>query len=164
MKLKKFIASLLVMSMVLSMTVACEQGPNNSLFSKQNIGTLAGAAGGAWLGSNVGGGKGKIVGIAAGTLLGAALGNSIGASLDKADMNYHNQASQSALENAPVGKAKSWSNPDSGHSGTITPTKTFQEGGTYCREYSQTINIGGKQQEGYGVACRQPDGSWKVKE
>lgn len=159
MKLKKIIASLII----LSMTVACQQGPNDSLFSKQNIGALTGAAGGAWLGSNVGKGKGQIVGIAAGTLLGAALGSSIGASLDKADLAYHNKASQAALENAPTGKAKSWSNPDSGHSGTITPTRTFQSDGTYCREYRQTINVGGKQEEGYGQACRQPDGSWKIK-
>ena len=160
MNLKKFIAAL----MILSITAACEQGPNNSLFSKQNIGTLTGAAGGAWLGSNVGGGKGKIVGIAAGTLLGAALGSSIGASLDKADMGYYHQTSQNALENVPVGQSTAWSNPDNGHSGSITPTKTYQSDGTYCREYRQTINIGGKQQEGFGTACRQPDGSWKIKE
>ena len=158
--LKKFIATL----MILSMTAACEQGPNRDLFSKENIGTLTGAAGGAWVGSNVGKGKGQVVGIAAGTLLGAMLGKSIGASLDKADMAYYHQTSQSALETAPVGQAQAWSNPDNGHSGTITPTKTYQENGTYCREYNQTINIGGKVEKAYGTACRQPDGSWKVKE
>ena len=160
MNLKKFIAAL----MILSMTAACEQGPNGDVFSKANIGTLAGAGAGAWLGSNVGGGKGKIVGIAAGTLLGAALGHSIGTSLDKADMGYYHQTSQNALENAPVGQTSSWSNPDNGHSGTVTPTKTFQSDGTYCREYRQTVNVGGKQQEAYGSACRQPDGTWKIKE
>ncbi len=160
MNLKKFIAVL----MVLSITVACTQGPNGSLFSKQNIGTLAGAVGGAAIGSNVGKGKGNIVGIAMGTLLGAAIGSSIGASLDKADMGYYHQTSQNALENAPIGQTTSWSNPDNGNSGTVTPTKTFQSEGTYCREYNQTVNVGGKQQQAYGTACRQPDGSWKIKE
>lgn len=160
MNLKKIIASLLI----LSITAACQQGPNDSIFSKQNIGTAAGAVGGAWIGSNVGKGKGNIVGIAAGTLLGAALGNSIGSSLDKADMNYYHQTSQNTLENLPTGKAGSWQNPDNGHSGTITPTKTFETNGTYCREYRQTVNVGGKQQEAYGTACRQPDGSWKIKD
>lgn len=160
MNLKKIIASLLI----LSITAACQQGPNDSLFSKQNIGTLAGAAGGAWVGSNVGKGKGNIVGIAAGTLLGAALGNSIGASLDRADMNYYHQTSQNTLENLPTGKTGSWQNPDNGHSGTITPVKTYESSGTYCREYRQTVNVGGKQQEAYGTACRQPDGSWKIKD
>lgn len=158
--LKKFISAL----MILSLTAACEQGPNGNLLSKENIGTLAGAAGGAAIGSNVGKGKGQIVGIAAGTLLGAMLGKSIGASLDKADMQYLHQTSQSTLESAPTGKAASWSNPDTGNSGTITPTKTYQQAGAYCREYRQTVNVGGKQQEAYGNACRQPDGTWKIQE
>ncbi len=161
MKLKKIIAAL----MIVSMTAACQQqGGGNNLFSKENIGTLTGAAGGAWAGSNVGKGKGQIVGIAAGTLLGAVIGKSIGSSLDKADMAYYHQTSQNSLENAPVGQTSSWVNPDTGHSGTVTPTKTFQSNGTYCREYRQTVNIGGKQEQAYGTACRQPDGSWQIKE
>ena len=32
----------------------------------------------------------------------------------------------------------------------------------YCREFTQTISIGGKIQQGYGTSCRQPDGSWKI--
>lgn len=31
----------------------------------------------------------------------------------------------------------------------------------YCREYTKTIYIGGKAQEGYGSACMKPDGSWE---
>jgi surface antigen len=149
---------------LLLLTTACEQSPNSSPFSKANIGGLTGAAGGAWIGSNVGGGKGKIVSIAAGTLLGAFLGHSIGASLDKADLEYYHQTSQNALETAPTGQVIAWNNPDSGHSGTITPTRTFQSGSQFCREYSQTVNVGGKKQQAYGTACRQPDGSWKVRE
>lgn len=32
----------------------------------------------------------------------------------------------------------------------------------YCREYQQTITIEGRTQQGYGTACLQPDGSWKL--
>lgn len=32
----------------------------------------------------------------------------------------------------------------------------------YCREYTRTIYVGGKPQEGYGTACLQPDGSWQI--
>lgn len=35
-------------------------------------------------------------------------------------------------------------------------------GGEYCREYTQTVTIGGKTQKGYGTACLQPDGSWRM--
>jgi surface antigen len=34
--------------------------------------------------------------------------------------------------------------------------------GTYCREYQQEITVGGKEQQSYGTACRQPDGTWKI--
>lgn len=32
----------------------------------------------------------------------------------------------------------------------------------YCREYSQSVSIGGQRQSTYGMACMQPDGSWQV--
>lgn len=32
----------------------------------------------------------------------------------------------------------------------------------YCREQVQHIRIGNRIQEGYGTACLQPDGSWKL--
>lgn len=34
--------------------------------------------------------------------------------------------------------------------------------GQYCREYNALIFVGGQKQSGYGTACYQPDGSWKV--
>lgn len=162
MKLQKFIA-IAITGTLLS---ACQQGPGGqqgNIFTKENIGTAAGAVGGAWAGSNVGKGKGQIVGIAAGTLLGAFVGKSIGASLDRADMAYYDRTSQQSLETAKTGQTSNWSNPDSGNSGTITPTKTFRaDNGSYCREYQQSITVGGKTEEAFGTACRQPDGSWKV--
>jgi len=159
-KLKKFLAC----AAMVAVLGACQNtGGSDSIFSKENIGTGLGAVGGAWAGSNVGKGKGQIVGIAAGTLLGAAIGNSVGASLDRADMAYYNRTSQSALEASKTGATSSWSNPDSGNSGTITPTRTYQaSGGSYCREYTQTINVGGRTEQGHGTACRQPDGTWKI--
>ena len=32
----------------------------------------------------------------------------------------------------------------------------------YCREYTQSLKIGNAVQQGYGTACRQPDGSWQL--
>lgn len=132
-------------------------------FSKEGMGTVLGGVGGAVAGSAIGKGKGNIVAIAAGTLLGAALGNSVGASLDRADMQYYNQSSQRALENTPSGQVVEWRNPDSGNSGTIVPQNVYRsDNGQYCREYSQTIRVGGELKKGYGQACRQPDGEWRI--
>lgn len=140
-------------------------GSVDPIINKRNAGGLLGAVGGAVLGSNVGKGKGNIAAIAVGTLLGAGLGASVGESMDKADLNYYQNTAQTALETAPAGQALPWSNPQSGNSGTITPKQYYQNpNGQYCREYTQSINIGGRVQEGVGTACRQPDGSWKIVE
>lgn len=160
MKLRKVAATAIIGVMLSTSLSGC--ATDGSTGTKEGVGTLAGAIGGAWIGSNVGKGKGQIVAIAAGTLLGAALGNSIGASLDRADMAYYNKTSQKTLETATTGTTVAWKNPDSGNSGTITPTRTFEQNSTYCREYQQTITVGGKTESGYGTACRQPDGSWKI--
>ncbi len=73
------------------------------------------------------------------------------------------QAANNAFENARTGEASTWRNPDSGNSGSITPTRTYQApSGGYCREYQQDIIVGGETHKSYGTACRQPDGSWKI--
>lgn len=134
-------------------------------FNKTEIGTLAGAVGGGIIGSNIGKGKGAIAGTIAGTLLGGALGHSVGSSLDNADRIAYEQASQRALETAQPGQSLPWSNPRSGNSGTITPKGYYRNAsGDYCREYTQTIRVGGRTEQGYGTACREPDGTWRIVE
>ncbi len=130
---------------------------------KQTVGTLIGAGLGGLVGAQIGSGSGQLAAVAAGTLLGAFLGSEVGASLDKADQAYANQAAQGSLETAPSGQTSTWSNPDSGNSGTFTPTNSYEvSSGEYCREYQQTVTVGGQVESAYGTACRQPDGSWKI--
>jgi len=148
----------LVAALALVLTGCLGQG------QKQTGGTLVGAAAGGLLGSQFGGGAGKLAATAIGALAGAYIGNEIGASLDNADKAAMQQSSQYALEETKTGHTSNWSNPDSGNTGTVTPTKTYQTAqGEYCREYQQTVTVAGKTQEAYGTACRQPDGSWKVR-
>jgi surface antigen len=130
---------------------------------KEAGGGLLGAAGGGLLGAQFGSGEGRLASTAAGVLLGGLLGSSAGRSLDRADRLYMQQATFDTLERAPSGYATRWRNPSSGNWGTITPVQTYRApGGSFCREYQQTIVVGGRLQEGYGTACRQPDGSWLV--
>jgi len=93
---------------------------------------------------------------------GALLGGLAGNMLDQRDKRMAAEAQQKALESAPTGTPVAWNNPDSGHSASITPTKTYQSGGTYCREFQSDVIIDGKPDKAWGTACRQPDGSWKV--
>ena len=130
---------------------------------KQQMGTIVGAGLGALAGSQIGHGKGQLAAVAIGTLIGAGIGNSVGKSLDKADRLAMQQAQYEAFENNPSGTAEVWHNPDSGNSGSLTPRPAYQnDDGQYCREFTQTITVGGEQQEGYGTACRRPDGSWEI--
>ncbi|HEY4345689.1 MAG TPA: hypothetical protein VGN05_15175 [Parvibaculum sp.] len=36
------------------------------------------------------------------------------------------------------------------------------QSGQYCREYQSSVRVGGQMQYGYGTACQQPDGQWRV--
>lgn len=163
-------SSVIALIAAASMLTACQQGgaPGTGVMSggglnKQDVGTVAGAIGGGVIGSTMGSGAGKTAAIIGGSLLGGMLGNSIGASLDNADRAAYNAASQRAMETAQPGQTLPWRNPNSGNSGTITPSNYYQNSsGQYCREYSQTITVGGQKQNGYGKACRQPDGTWQI--
>ena len=126
---------------------------------KTAIGGLGGAAFGGLIAAAAGGGGPAIAGAVIG---GALLGGLVGNMLDERDKRLQAEAAQKALESAPSGQPVAWNNPDNGHSGTVTVTNTYQQSGTYCREYQQTVTIGGKQENAYGTACRQPDGSWKI--
>ena len=130
---------------------------------KQIGGTLLGAAAGGLIGSQIGGGTGQLVAVGAGVLLGGLLGSEIGRSLDKADQAYAAQSYQNTLETTPTGHTSTWVNPDSGNQGSFTPVRTYQaDSGEYCREFQQTITVGGQTEDAYGTACREPDGTWRI--
>jgi surface antigen len=135
---------------------ACAQNGSGGVGTKTAVGAAAGAAGGGLIGSALGGGT---EGIVAGVLLGGAAGNY----MDQQDRQYASQTTTTSLENAPTGQATTWRNPDSGHYGTVTPTRTYQnDAGLYYREFSQTVYIDGRAEAAHGTACRQPDGTWEV--
>ncbi|GEM_PF-6377417 len=41
---------------------------------------------------------------------------------------------------------------------------SYNNGGDYCREYTQDFYVGNRLQTGYGTACLQPDGSWAIRQ
>ncbi len=130
---------------------------------KQTGGTVIGAVAGGLAGSAFGRGEGRLIMTGLGTLLGAYIGSEVGQSLDRADRLAASQTAHETFEYAPTGTTRTWANPDSGNYGTVTPTRTYQQSdGGYCREYQQTVTVGGKTEDAYGTACRQPDGSWKI--
>jgi surface antigen len=129
---------------------------------KKEAGTILGGVTGGLLGSQFGKGGGQVATTALGAVAGAFIGNAIGSQMDEQDKAMNQRTFYNSMETAPTGSSASWKNPDNGHYGSVTPTRTYNTGQQFCREYTNKIVIGGKEQEGYGTACRQPDGSWKV--
>jgi surface antigen len=83
--------------------------------------------------------------------------------LDGSEEQAMTDTFQYALEKNPTNQPSDWVNPDTGHSGAVVPLRTFESAqGQPCREFVTTIIIGGRQEQGYGTACRQPDGSWQI--
>jgi surface antigen len=156
MRLKSFAP----VALACALLAACESNMQDN--PKQIGGGLVGAGLGGLAGSQIGSGKGQLAAVAIGALLGGVAGSEVGKSLDRADHMYMNQAAQRSFESAPTGTSTTWRNPDSGHYGTVTPTRTYREGSLDCRDYQTTVTIDGKQETATGRACRQPDGTWRV--
>ena len=130
---------------------------------KEAGGTLVGAGLGALAGSQIGSGTGQLAAVAIGALAGAWMGSEVGKSLDRADHMYAERTAQGALESNRTGQASTWRNPDSGHSGSYTPTRSYQTAsGQDCREFETTVTIDGKVERAVGNACRQADGTWRI--
>ena len=62
---------------------------------------------------------------------------------------------------APVDSTIVWN--DANVSGSVSVLRDGRSSdGQYCREYQQTVSVGGRSEQAYGVACRQPDGAWRI--
>ncbi len=143
--------------LVLMFATACSgQG------ERQKVGTGVGAVAGGLLGAQFGSGAGQLIATGAGVFIGALIGSEIGKSMDDVDRMKADQAITQARA-APIGETITWNNPDSGNSGTVTPMRDgTSASGAYCREFQQTVTIGGETEQAFGTACRQPDGSWQI--
>ena len=131
--------------------------------TSEERGALLGAAAGGILGNQIGSGRGRTLATFAGAVGGAFAGSAVGRRMDEVDRMKMGQAYQDSLENSRAGEQTNWVNPDTGNSGTVAPVRTFQNTtGQYCREFQQTITVGGQTERAFGTACRQPDGSWRI--
>ena len=148
----KLLAHYLLLAILFVAGCASQRG------EQENTGMIIGGLLGGALGSQVGGGDGRTAAIIAGTLAGSAIGGSIGRTMDSVDRAN----TAGALETVRTGVSSRWSNPDSGVSYAVTPTRTFETSTGPCREYTIDVMIGAQEETAYGTACRQGDGSWMV--
>lgn len=154
--------TILAAAAIVLTAAACAPGEGGQYGKKQTLGAIGGAVLGGWAGSSMGKGGGKFALTAAGALVGALVGSEIGRTMDEVDQMKAQRAYTQATT-GPIGQQISWNNPNTGNSGSVTPTRDgTSNSGQYCREFQQTVVIGGREEEAYGTACRKPDGSWEV--
>lgn len=71
------------------------------------------------------------------------------------------EAAQVRASSAKVGEKINWTTGES--QGYVVTTKEgTNSSGKTCREFQQSVTIGGKTEEAYGTACLQADGSWEM--
>lgn len=163
--MKKQMKSIQFLLIVFGITTTLTGCMLNNSGQRQQLGGLIGGAMGGLLGSKIGDGSGRVAATAAGAVAGFLIGDEIGLLLDKVDRAYVAQTANRALESNRSGQSSSWSNPNSGSSGTFTPTRTthlFPRDGKDCREFRQTITVGGRSETARGTACRRADGTWRI--
>jgi surface antigen len=82
--------------------------------------------------------------------------------LSGGDRQRQEQALQNALEFNRTGRGAHWTNPRTGHSGTVTPTRTYRNGaGRDCRSYRRSLSMGGGTAVANGTRCRTGNGVWR---
>ena len=154
------ISLIALVSATLANAEECESAASNST---QTTTAVVGAVLGGLLGSAFGSGDGKVLTIGAGAIAGGLLGHHFGASLNCDDQRYHEETAHQSLETKPTGETATWRNPDSGHSGSVTPLRTYQrDDGTYCREFEQLVSVDQQEERTVGTACRTPEATWKI--
>lgn len=77
------------------------------------------------------------------------------------DQQRLHEAAQVRATTAEVGETIIWEEGD--RKGSVKTTRIgTSTAGRQCREFQQTVTIGNRTEQAYGVACLQPDGSWEL--
>lgn len=143
----------LVFATILTLSAGCET------MSQADQGEVIGGVIGGVVGAQVGDGSGRTAAIIIGTLAGAMIGRHLGETMDDVDR----MRTARTLNDARTGQSTTWVNPDTGYEYTVTPTRTYDQSGGPCREFSLNATVGRQpDQEVYGTACLQADGRWLI--
>ena len=137
-----------------------------TMSENETAGTILGGVAGAVIGNQFGDGKGRTAATALGAVIGATVGREIGHTLDQTSRNRATAATRRALDTASVGEGITWENPANSGGPAHGTAKITRQGadsqGRTCREYQQTVVIGGKEVQSYGTACRDHNGDWEI--
>ena len=133
------------------------------------VGTGLGGLVGGIIGSQFGKGSGKTAATIGGVILGGIAGNAIAkdACKDKRqDAYYYNNAYYDSFNDPEEDERYEWNNPYTNNHGYVSAGEYYEDGyqdyDGPCREFTQTVYIDGRPEQATGVACRQPNGTWRI--
>lgn len=92
----------------------------------------------------------------------ALVGATVGTNMDQIDQACVARVLEFAPDRAPV---RWYGAPRMDYGGAafaITPLRTFERDGQFCRDYQAIATVGGQDEQIYGTACRMTDGVWRV--
>lgn len=89
------------------------------------------------------------------------VGAGVGSSMDQIDQACVARILEYAPDRAPVRWYGATKMDYGGPAFAITPLRTFERNGQFCRDYQVTATIGGLDEQSYGTACRMTDGVWR---
>lgn len=128
------------------------------LLAACGTGSQTGGKGGL-LGLGSGGSGGKVATTIIGAMNGGLVGGAVGAGLNDREKRSALEAEYKALEYTASGQKVAWQG-DTGHSGEVVAAQPYRVGSQDCRQYTQTVVIGGVSSTARGTACRNANGSW----
>lgn len=129
----------------------------------QTMGGVLGGIAGAVVGSKLGKGTGRGITTVLGATLGAMWGQDIAKGMSDSDKIFSQRTTQDTLEYGNPGEQATWSNPDSGNSGSVSADETYtNDDGEGCRQFETTVNVEGDTRTATGTACRNDNGEWQV--
>ena len=77
------------------------------------------------------------------------------------EQQREHEAAQVKATTAPLNQPITWN--DGNASGSVTAVRDgTSNNGRYCREFQQSITVGGKKEDAFGTACQNPDGAWEI--
>ena len=133
------------------------------------VGTGLGAIVGGVIGNQFGRGGGRTAATIGGVLLGGIAGNAIAKDTcrdERHDAYYYNNTYSDAFDDPDEGEEYAWRNPHTNNYGYVTPGDYYEDGyddySGPCREFEQRVFIDGRPETATGVACKQPDGTWRI--
>ena len=128
--------------------------------NKKILGAVGGAAIGGLIGRSIDGGDHHETGTILGAVGGAYAGQAIAGKLTSCDRYYQDEAAVRAVQ---TGQPQTWSNQDSGHSGTVRRAQRFTDSrGRECNTVTTTpVDTNSTEKPETIVLCKNADGYWE---